>query len=251
MSGHNKWSTIKRKKGAEDAKRGQVFTRLAREIALVARESGGDLETNVRLRLAVDRARAQNMPKDSIDRAIKRGTGEGKEGMIIEEVMYEGYGPSGVAIIIQCVTENRNRTVAEVRHLLTRAGGALGETGSVAWQFRRVAYFSIPAKGHKFDDIFELAVEGGADDVTEDDGYFEIIAPVEAFKVLSDRLRFANIQAEEAELKMIPNQEMELSSDATVKAMKAIEALEELDDVQNVFSNLKISDEAIAILEAE
>ncbi|MCE5206723.1 MAG: YebC/PmpR family DNA-binding transcriptional regulator [Chloroflexi bacterium] len=251
MSGHNKWSTIKRKKGAEDAKRGQVFTRLAREIALVARESGGDLDTNVRLRLAVDRARAQNMPKDSIDRAIKRGTGESKEGLVIEEVMYEGYGPNGVAILIQCLTENRNRTVAEVRHLLTRSGGTMGEAGSVAWQFRRVAYFSIPSKGHNFDNILELAVEGGADDVTEEDGYFEIIAPVESFKLLSDRLRAANIQAEEAGLRMIPNQEMELPGEATVKAMRAIEALEELDDVQNVFSNLKISDEAIALLEAE
>jgi YebC/PmpR family DNA-binding regulatory protein len=251
MSGHNKWSTIKRKKGAEDAKRGQVFTRLAREIALVARESGGDLETNVRLRLAVDRARAQNMPKDSIDRAIKRGTGEAKDGMAIEEVMYEGYGPNGVAILIECVTENRNRTVAEVRHLLTRAGGSLGESGSVAWQFRRVAYFSFPSKGLNFDDVFELALEGGADDITEEDGYIEITGPVESFKLISDRLRAANIQAEEAELRMIPNQEMELAGDATVKAMKSIEALEDLDDVQNVYSNLKISDEAIALLEAE
>jgi YebC/PmpR family DNA-binding regulatory protein len=251
MSGHNKWSTIKRKKGAEDARRGQIFTRLAREIALVARESGGDLDTNVRLRLAVDRARAQNMPKDSIERAIKRGTGEGKEGLQIEEIVYEGYGPSGVAILIQCVTENRNRTVAEVRHLLSRSGGSMSEAGSVAWQFRRVSYFSIPSKGHNFDEIFELAVEGGADDVTEDDGYIEITAPLESFKLLSDRLRAANIQAEEAELRMLPNQEMELPPEATIKAMRVIESLEEFDDVQNVFSNLKISDEALAVLEAE
>ncbi len=250
MSGHSKWSTIKRKKGAEDAKRGQVFTRLAREIALVARESGGDLDTNVRLRLAVDRARAQNMPKDSIERAIKRGTGEGKEGMQIEEIAYEGYGPNGVALMIQCLTENRNRTVAEIRHILSRAGGSMGESGSVAWQFNRIAYFSFPQGKHDFDSIFELAVDGGADDIVLEEGYFEIFAPVESFKTLSDKLQAANIQPEEAELRMIPNQEMELEKEATLKAMRTIEALEDLDDVQNVFSNLKISDEALAALEA-
>ncbi len=251
MSGHSKWSTIKRKKGAEDAKRGQIFTRLAREIALVARESGGDLDSNMRLRLAVDRARAQNMPKDSIERAIKRGTGEGKDGLQIEEISYEGYGPNGVALMIECLTENRNRTVAEIRHILTRSGGSMGESGSVAWQFTRIAYFSFPQGKHEFDAIFELAVEGGADDIVLEDGYFEIFAPVEAFKTLSDKLLAAKIQAEEAELRMIPNQEVELERDATLKAMRTIEALEDLDDIQNVFSNLKISDEALAVLEAE
>lgn len=250
MSGHSKWSTIKRKKGAEDAKRGQVFTRLAREIAVAAREGGGDPEANVRLRLVIDRARGQNMPKDSIERAIKRGTGEGKEGEQIEEITYEGYGPNGVALMIQCLTENRNRTVAEIRHILTKSGGSMGESGSVAWQFRRIAYFSFPSKGLDFDNVFELAVEGGADDITQEEDYFEIFAPVETFKVLGDSLRAANIQAEEAELRMVPNQELELNKDATLKAMRAIEALEDLDDVQNVFSNLKISEEALAVLEA-
>lgn len=251
MSGHSKWATIKRKKGAADAKRGQVFTRLTREIVMAAREGGSDIDSNFRLRLAVDKARAQNMPKDNIERAIKRGAGEGKEGVTYEEVFYEGYAPHGVALMIECVTENRNRTVAEIRHLLSRAGGNLGESGSVAWQFRRVAYFSFPSAGLNFDQIFELAVEGGADDVNEEDGEIEIIAPVESFKVLADRLRAAKIQPEEAGLRMIANQEMELGVDETLQVMRTIENLEELDDIQNVFSNLKISEEAMTAMESE
>jgi YebC/PmpR family DNA-binding regulatory protein len=251
MSGHSKWATIKRKKGAADAKRGQVFTRLTREIVMAAREGGGDVDGNFRLRLAVDRARAQNMPKENIERAIKRGTGEAKEGIVFEQIFYEGYGPHGVAMMIECVTENRNRTVAELRHLLTRSGGNLGEAGSVAWQFTRVAYFAIPLKGNNFDKIFELAVEGGANDVTSDDDTIEIFAPIETFKVLSDRLRAAKIQPEEAELRMIANQEMELSVDATLQVLKCTDAIEELDDVQNVYHSMRISEEAMAALESE
>ena len=250
MSGHSKWSTIKRKKAAEDAKRGKIFTRLAREITLAAREGGGDPEANVRLRLAIERAKAANMPKDNIERAIKRGTGEDKEGGNFEEVYYEGYAPHGVALMIYCVTDNRNRTVSDVRHILSRHGGSLGESGSVAWQFNRMAYFSIPAEGHDPDQIFELAVEGGADDVKFDDDIIEIFAPVEAFKAIGDQLRSAGINPEEAGIKMIPTQEMSLSPEQTVQVMKVIEALEELDDVQEVYSNLHISDEAIAQMEA-
>lgn len=251
MSGHSKWATIKRKKGAADAKRGQVFTRLTREIVMSARESGGDAESNFRLRLAIEKARASNMPKDNIERAISRGTGDSKDGEVFEEIFYEGYAPHGIAIMVQCVTENRNRTVAEVRHLLSRSGGNLGEAGSVAWQFKRVAYFSIPTEGNNFDKIFELAVDGGADDVTQDENYIEIFAPVEKFKTLSDKLRAFDIQPEEAELKMIPNQAMELSVDDTLQVLRAIESIEELDDVQNVYSNLNISQEALAALESE
>lgn len=251
MSGHSKWATIKRKKGAADAKRGQVFTRLTREIVMSAREGGSDPDSNFRLRLAIDKARAQSMPKDNIDRAIKRATGEGKEGEVYEEVMYEGYAPNGIAVIIECVTENRNRTVAEVRHLLTRSGGNMGELGSVAWQFKRAATFSFPAAKNDFEKIFELAVEGGADDVTQDDEEINVVAPVEAFKTLSDRFRAANILPEEAGLSMIPNTEMELGVEDTLQVVRAIEALEELDDVQNVYSNLKISDAAMAALESE
>lgn len=251
MSGHSKWSTIKRKKGIADAKRGQVFTRLTREIVMAAREGGAEIDSNFQLRLSIDKARSQNMPKENIERAMRRGTGESKEGEVFEEVSYEGYGPKGVALVIQCVTENRNRTVAEIRHLLTRYGGNLGEAGSVAWQFKRVAYFSLPKEGNDFDKIFELGVDGGADDVTQDEDYIEIIAPVDHFKTLSNKLRDAGIQPEEAELRMIPNQMLDLNVEDTLQVMRAIESLEELDDVQNVFSNLNISAEAMAALEAE
>jgi YebC/PmpR family DNA-binding regulatory protein len=251
MSGHSKWATIKRKKGTADAKRGQVFTRLTREIVMAARDGGGDSDSNFRLRLAVEKARSQNMPKDNIDRAIKRGTGDNKDGAVFEEVFYEGYASHGIALMIQCVTDNRNRTIAEVRHSITRHGGSMGEAGSVGWQFTRTAYFSIPAAGNDFDKIFELAVEAGANDVENDGETIEILAPVEMFKTISDRLRAAGIQVEEAELKMIPNQDIELGVEETMQVMRAIETLEELDDVQAVFSNLRISEEAMAALENE
>jgi YebC/PmpR family DNA-binding regulatory protein len=218
---------------------------------MAAREGGSDADMNFRLRLAVDRARAQNMPKENIERAIKRGSGESKDGEVYEQLFYEGYGPSGVALMIECVTENRNRTIADVRHILSKSGGSMGAEGSVAWQFKRIAYFSMPADKADFDTVFELAVEGGADDVTQDGESIEIFAPVESFKILSDSLRAANIQPEEAELRMIPNQEMELGVDGTLQALRTIENLEDLDDVQNVYSNLRISEEALATLEAE
>jgi YebC/PmpR family DNA-binding regulatory protein len=250
MSGHSKWSTIKRKKGAADAKRGQLFTRLAREIAVAAREGGGDPETNFRLRLAVDKARANNMPKDNIERAIARGTGEDKDAAAYEEVYYEGYGPNGIAFMIECVTDNRNRAVADIRHILGRFGGSLGEGGSVSWQFRRVAYFSFPAKGKDEDEVFELAVEGGADDVTFEDDIIEIIGPVESFKDINDQLEAAGIEPEEAGLRMIPNNEVALTTQDTLQVLKVIEALEDLDDVQDVYSNLNVSTEMLEQLEA-
>lgn len=250
MSGHSKWATIKRKKGAADAKRGQVFTRLTREIVMAARGGGGDPNSNFQLRLAIEKARTQNMPKDNIERALKRGTGDSKEGFVFEEVFYEGYAPKGVALMIECVTENRNRTVAEIRHALTKSGGNLAEAGSVAWKFRRIAFFEVPVAKANFDTVFELAVDGGADDVTEDGETIEIIAPVESFKHLGDRLRAGNIQPQDAGLRMIPNQEIELNVSDTMQVMRAIEGIEELDDVQYVYSNLKISEEALAALES-
>ena len=250
MSGHSHWATIKRKKGASDAKKGAVYTRLAREIALAAREGGSDPESNFSLRIAVEKARAQNMPKESIERAVKRGTGEIKDGSTLEEMAYEGYAPHGVAVMIECVTENRNRTVAELRHTLSRAGGNLGEVGSVAWQFKRASYFALPAAGKDFDKIFELAVDGGADDVSSDEEMIEITAPVENFKVMLDTLRKAGVQPEDAGLRMFPTQEIELEVNQTLQVMRTIEALEELDDVQNVYSNLRISDAAMAAMES-
>jgi len=252
MSGHSHWATIKRKKGASDNKRGQVYTRLAREILMAVRAGGGsgDVDSNFRLRLAVDKARSSNMPKDSIERAIKRASGEAKDGMIMEEIFYEGYGPHGVAIMVECVTENRNRTVSELRHALARSGGNLGEAGSVAWQFKRVSYFAFPTAGKDFDKVFEVAVDGGADDVTSDGETIEIVAPVEAFKILIDKLHAAGMQPEEAGLKMLPTQEVELPVDDTLQVMRAIEGVEDLDDVQNVYSNLHISEEALQALES-
>jgi len=251
MSGHSKWATIKRKKGVTDAKRGQAFTKLAREIAMAAREGGSDINSNFKLRLAVDKARGENMPKDNIDRAIKRGSGEDKAGVEIERITYEGYGPHGVAIMVDCLTENRNRTVAELRHILTHSGGNMAEVGSVAWQFNRVAFFELPAEGKDFDKIFELAVENGADDVTSDGETIEIVAPVEAFKGLNDSLRSSNFEPEEAYLRLVPKQEVELSVDETIKVMRVIESLEELDDVEDVYSNISISEAALAALENE
>jgi YebC/PmpR family DNA-binding regulatory protein len=249
MSGHSKWATIKRKKGAADAKRGQLFTRLAREIVLAAREGGGDPESNFKLRLAVDKARANNMPKENVERAIKRGTGEDKEGGAIEQVTYEGYAPHGIALLIEVVTDNRNRAVADLRRILTRAGGNLGEGGSVAWQFARKAYFSIPAEGQNADRIFEAAVDAGAEDVQVGKDTIEISAPVEAFKGISERLRIEKVTPEESTLRMEPNQLTELDPDQTVQVMKVIEQLEELDDVTTVYSNLLVTDEAVAAME--
>jgi len=249
MSGHSKWSTIKRKKGAADAKRGAVFTRLAREIVIAAREGGSDPDSNFRLRLAVDKARAENMPKENIERAIRRGSGEDKESSAFEEIIYEGYAPHGIALMIEAVTDNRNRTVSEIRHMLSRSGGSMAEVGAVAWQFDRVAYFSFPSSMMNYDQAFELAIEAGADDVVEEDGFIEITGPVEAFKNIASRLHTAKVQPEEAGLRMAPKQEMELTVDQTLQVMKLLENLEEMDDVQNVFSNLKVSEEALAALE--
>jgi YebC/PmpR family DNA-binding regulatory protein len=250
MSGHSKWSTIKRKKGAADAKRGAVFTRLTREIVMAARDGGSDPNANFRLRLAVDKARSENMPKDNIERAIRRGSGEDKEGIVFEQIYYEGYAPHGVAVMVETVTDNRNRTVSDLRHALTKAGGNMGEVGSVGWQFDRVAYFSFPASAMNYDKAFELGIEAGANDVVEDNGTIEIIGPVETFKDIANRLHAAGVQPEEAGLRMIPKQEMELSVEQTVHVLKALETIEELDDVQNVFSNLKMTEEALAALEA-
>jgi YebC/PmpR family DNA-binding regulatory protein len=250
MSGHSKWSTIKRKKGAADAKRGAIFTRLSREIVMSDREGGSDIDSNFRLRLAVDKARAENMPKDNIERAIKRGAGEDKDGVVFEQITYEGYAPHGVAVMVETVTDNRNRTVSDLRHAFTKAGGNLAEPGAVGWQFDRIAYFLFPVSALDFDKAFELGIEAGANDVVEEDGHIEITGPVEAFKEIATRLHTAGVQPEEAGLRMSPRQEMELDPDDTVKVLRALETIEDLDDVQNVYSNLKVSDEAIAAFDA-
>lgn len=249
MSGHSKWSTIKRKKAANDAKRGNLFTRLAREIAVAAREGGSDVETNFALRLAVDRAKSNNMPKDNIDRAIRRGTGEDKDAAALEQIRYEGYGPHGVALIIEVVTDNRNRTVAELRHELTKGGGTMADAGSVSWQFERAAYFAFSTRGIDEDEVFEAAVEAGADDVVLGEEDVEVIAPVEAFKAINDALERLEIRPDEAGLRMLPSSTMSLSPDDALQVMRVIERLEELDDVQHIFSNLDVTEEAVELLQ--
>ena len=248
MSGHSKWSTIKRKKGAADAKRGAIFTRLAREITIAARD-GGDPDSNFRLRLAVEKARGENMPKDNIERAIKKGTGEDKDAAVFEELTLEGYGPHGSAIMVECVTDNRVRTISDVRHAFSKAGGNMAEAGAVGWQFDRKSYFSFPSSAMSYEKAFDLAVVAGADDVVDGGDEIEIYGPAELFKTIFDSLQQVHVQPEEAGLRLIAKQEIEISVEDTLSVMKVIEHLEDLDDVQDVYHNVKMSDEALAALE--
>lgn len=245
MAGHSKWANIKHKKAKEDARRGKIFTKLAREIEVAAREGGGDPEINFSLRLAMDNAKDANMPNDNIERAIKRGTGEDKDAAKMEQIYYEGYAPHGVALMLKCITDNRNRTVADVRHILSKSGGNMGDSGSVAWQFRRISFFDIPAHKNDYDTIFELALETGAEDVIDDEDFIEIIGPVEAFKTIHDRLEKEGIETENSGLRFLPTQEISLDLEKTLQVMDVIEKLEDLFDVQDVSSNLEISDEAL------
>ncbi len=248
MSGHSKWSTIKRKKGVADAKRGAVFTRLAREITIAARD-GGDPDTNFRLRLAVEKARGENMPKDNIERAIKKGTGEDKDAAVFEELTLEGYGPHGSAVMVSCVTDNRMRTISDVRHAFSKAGGNMAEAGAVGWQFDRKSYFSFPSSAMSYDKAFEFAVVAGADDVVDGGDEIEIYGPAEAFKTIADSLQQVHVQPTEAGLRLVAKQEIELDVDDTLSVIKVVEHLEDLDDVQDVYHNVKMSDEALAALE--
>jgi len=245
MSGHSKWSTIKHKKAAADAKRGQLFTRLGREIVIAARQGGGNPESNFSLRLAIDKAKAANMPKENIERAIKRGTGELK-GDELFEVMYEGYAPNGVAVLIQALTDNKNRTVADIRRVLTRQGGSLADAGAVSWQFERKGYIAVAPNGVDQDRVFELAVEAGADDVVFSDNLIEVYSSLENFQAVRQALESAGIEVETAELAMIPKTVIQLPEKEALQVMGVIEALEELDDTQQVYSNLDINDELMA-----
>jgi YebC/PmpR family DNA-binding regulatory protein len=249
MSGHSKWATIKRKKGAADIRRGQMFTKLARELEFAARE-GGDPNFNFRLRLAIDKAKAENMPKDNIDRAIKRGAGMGEGATQLEEITYEGYGPHGVGIVIQVVTDNRNRTVSEVRRALTRGGGSLGESGSVAWMFDNKGYITLPMKGLNEDKVFETALEAGAEDVQFTDELAEVYTIPADLQAVRQAFQDAKLPMEGAELSLIPKTYVALKPAETLQVMNVVEALEELDDVTKVYSNLEITDEALAAIEA-
>jgi YebC/PmpR family DNA-binding regulatory protein len=250
LSGHSKWSTIKRKKAATDTKRGQIFTKLGKEIALAAREGGPDLETNFKLRLVVDKAKAANMPKDNIERAIRRGAGLEK-GTVLEEITYEGYGPHGVALLILVVTDNRNRAVADIRRWFTRLGGSLGEAGCVAWQFEPKGYVTLAPDDRDPDEIFDLAVEWGADDVIFGEDLIEIIVTPDDFPLVREAFERRGIQLESAEISMVPQTTIELDEKQAFQNMNLISTLEDLDDVQQVYSNLDITDELMSKFEAQ
>lgn len=245
MSGHSKWSTIKRKKGAADAKRGKMFTKLIKEITIAAKEGGGDPSANPRLRLAVDNAKAANMPADNIDRAIKKATGE-LEGVSYVELMYEGYGPAGVAILVEAATDNKNRTVAEVRHLFSKYGGSLGETGSVAWMFDRKGIITLPADGKSEEEVFEAVFEAGADDLSSDEEFFEVQTSLENFEPVRKELVSKDYPIENASLQWIAKNLIEVKGEDAEKVLKLIEALEDSDDVQNVYSNADFDEESLS-----
>jgi len=245
MAGHSKWAQIKRQKGANDAKRGQLFTKLGREITVAAREGGGDPSDNVRLRLAIARARESNMPMENIERAIKRGTGQ-IEGAAYEEMTYEGYGPGGAALMVEVMTDNRNRTAAELRNVLTHGGGNLGESGSVAWQFQRRGVISVTADGKDPDEIALIAIDAGAEDVQTDDSAVEVYTDPGSFEAVRQALETAAVAIENAEVAMVPSATVELDEATSLKVMRLIEKLEDLDDVQSVVTNANFAESAMA-----
>lgn len=243
MAGHSKWANIQHRKKAVDAKRGKVFTRLNREISVAARRGGSDLESNPSLRLAVDKANGANMPKDTIERAIKKATGE-LEGVDYEEIRYEGYGPAGVAILVECLTDNRNRTVSGVRHAFSKHNGNLGTEGSVAYLFNKIGVLNYPPESDE-DTIMEAALEAGAEDiVTASDGSIEVLTSPEDYIQVKNGLTEAGLEPDNSEITMRASLEVELDEDTGRKVLKLLDVLEDLDDTQNVYSNAEIPDTA-------
>ncbi len=249
MSGHSKWHSIKHKKAREDAKRGKIFTKLIRELTVSARAGGGDPGMNPRLRTAIDRAKAENMPADNIDRAIKKGTGD-LEGVRYDEYTYEGYGPGGTAILIEVMTDNKNRCTAEVRHIFSKQNGNLGENGCVAWIFEKKGYLSVPSEGVDEETLMEIALEAGADDIVEDaeDGQFEVYTSLEAFQAVKEALDAKGVTYQAADLTMIPKNTVRLQGKEAEQSLRLMDALEDNDDVQNVYSNFDISKEVMESL---
>ncbi len=245
MSGHSKWSTIKRKKGAADAKRGKIFTRLLREVTVSARLGGGDPAGNPRLRAAIQESRANNVPNDKLERAIKKGTGE-LEGMALDEVVYEGYAPGGVAVLIETLTDNRNRTVSEVRHLFSKHGGSLGENGCVSYMFDQRGYFLVDAGAMDEEAFMELALELGADDIATDKGGYEIFTAPEVYSEVREALAERQVPIVNGELAMIPQTLVQLDGGKLPKVLRFLEAMEDLDDVQNVWTNFDADEEVLA-----
>ncbi len=249
MSGHSKWSTIKHKKAATDKKRGKIFTQLTKELTIAAREGGGgDPAFNTRLALAIDKAKANNMPKDNIDRAVKRGTGE-LEGSELFELMYEAYAPNGVGLLVEVVTDNKNRAVADLRHALSKNGGNMAEGGAVAWQFTRKGYIAVGGKVDQ-DTLFLVAADAGADDIQFGGEVAEVYTELENFQAVREAIKEAGMSVEEASMVYEPNNAIELTESEALQVMRVIEVIEDLDDVQSVYSTLEISDEAIAAMEA-
>jgi len=244
MSGHSKWSSIKHKKGATDAKRGKIFTKLIKEITVVARMGGGDPDSNPRLRTAITAAKSENMPKDNIERAIKKGTGE-LEGVNYEESTYEGYGPGGAAVFIESVTDNKNRAVADIRHIFSKNGGNLGENGCVAWMFDKKGYIAIEKRAIDEDSLMETALEAGAEDVREDNGSFEIITEPEDFESVKAAIDKAAILYIDAEITMLPQSTTNLEGKQALQMVKLMEALDDCDDVQKVYTNADIPEEIV------
>ncbi len=244
MAGHSKWANIQHRKNAQDAKRGKIFTKLIREITIAARMGGGEASTNPRLRHAIDKALGSNMTRDTIDRAVKRGAG-GADGANMEEVRYEGYGPGGTAVLVECLTDNRNRTVGEVRHAFTKCGGNLGSDGSVAYLFSKLGVLNF-APGTSEDRVMEAAIEAGADDVSvEEDGSIEVVSSPEAFTALKDALTAAGLAPAMAEITLRASTEASLDAENGQKLLKLIDMLEDLDDVQNVWTNADLPDELL------
>src|SRR5215470_11483905 len=239
MSGHSKWATIKHKKGALDAKRGKIFTRLIKEITMAAKSGGGDPEGNPRLRTAIAAAKAENMPADNIKRAIQRGTGE-LPGATYEEITFEGYGPGGVALLVEVTTDNRNRTVSEIRHAFGKNGGNLGESGSVAWMFHKKGYIVVPKSAVKEDDIMNLVLENGGEDLNDDGDNWEIVTAPNAYEPVLEAVKKANIQVLHSELGMVPQNYIKLEGPAASQMIRLLESLEDQDDVQNVYSNFDV-----------
>ena len=240
MSGHSKWSTIKRKKGANDAKRGKIFTKLIKEITIAARMGGGDPEGNPRLRSAVTAAKGENMPKENIERAIKKGTGD-LDGAIYEEIMYEGYGPGGVAVLVETMTDNKNRTVADIRHFFAKSGGNLGESGCVAWMFDKKGTLTVARDGVSEEELMDLALEAGAEDViTDDEGAIEVLTAPGDFEAVKNALEAAGLTAEVAEVTMRPENTIALEGDDAARMQKLLDIIEDLDDVQDVFHNAEL-----------
>ena len=248
MSGHSKWATIKRKKAVTDQKRGSLFTKLVKEITIAARMGGGDPTGNPRLRLAVDTARDNSMPMDNISRAIKKGTGE-LEGVTYDEITYEGYGPAGIALIIETATDNRNRTVADIRHIMSRNNGSLGESGSVGWMFHRKGTLDVPVSAAGEDRLMEILLDAGLEDLNSDDeNYFTVITDIKDLENVKKALDDSKISYENAKIDLIPENYIELEAEDARKVIKLIDALESNDDVQGVYSNMDISESAMSSL---